>query len=354
MASNQFNGLTMPVFSAFGWAGEEQALNFAISQLEQFIESLYFRFPRDTQNLFIAHGLDRASHSVYLATTDEPDLGLTIAFFTRPLSLEISLIINNKDVLAKTYRAADKQSETADKLLQGLSGWNMHVQQMEYDAESGERTHYQDVYKDSTAALDAEITASVFSRANYLNGEEKWVVPLYISHRTNSEKVAAMGLDVLPFSADRVKELIPLVEFFTGKVRKKKGRPKKKAKPKPETEAAETSVKKLSGSEEQFTYESELKSLHLQRGFVNLTPGHWPFFALNARTETRPVILQYSDQTDYKCSVWRLVQNDQARIVLSPPVHQWLEDNFEQEDLIKITASKIGEGKINIVLEIVE
>ncbi len=352
MASNQFNGLTMPVFSAFGWAGEEQALKFAISQLEQFIEALYFRLPRDTQSLFIAHGLDRTNQSVYLATTDEPELGLTIAFFTRPLSLEISLIITNKDVLAKTYRAANKESETADNLLQRLSGWNMHVQQMEYDPESGERTHYQDVYKDSTAALDAEITASVFSRANYLNGEEKWVVPLYISHRTDSEKVATMGLNVLSFSADRVKELMPVVDFFTGKVRKKKARPKKKTKP--QAEPTETPVKKLSGSEEQFTYESELKPLHIQRGFVNLTPGHWPFFALNARTETRPVILQYGDQTDYKCSVWRLVQNDQARIVLSPAVHQWLEDNFEQEELIKITASKADEGKINIILEVAE
>jgi len=352
MASNQFNGLTMPVFSAFGWAGEEQALNFAISQLELFIESLYFRLPRDTQKQFIAHGLDRSSQSVYLATVDEPELGLTIAFITRPLSLEISLIMTNKDVLAKAYRAANNQSETADEILQRLSGWNMHVQQMEYNAENGERTHYQDVYKDSTAALDAEITASVFSRANYLNGEEKWVVPLYISYRTNSEKVAAMGLNVLSFSADRIKELMPLVEFFTGKVPKKKALPKKKAKP--QAEVAEKPIKKLSGSEEQFTYESELKPLHLRRGFVNLTAGHWPFFALNVRTETRPVILQYGDQTDYKCAVWRLVQNDQARIVLSPAVQQWLEDNFEQEDLIKITASKAGEGKINITLEAAE
>ena len=36
--ANQFAGLTMPVFSAFGWSGEETAINFALDQLQMFTD----------------------------------------------------------------------------------------------------------------------------------------------------------------------------------------------------------------------------------------------------------------------------------------------------------------------------
>jgi len=40
-ATNQFTGLPMPVFTAFGWAGEETAIKFALEQLELFIQQLH-------------------------------------------------------------------------------------------------------------------------------------------------------------------------------------------------------------------------------------------------------------------------------------------------------------------------
>ena len=47
----------MPVFSAFGWAGEENALKYALSQLQLFIESLYLRLPADARDDLPAFGL---------------------------------------------------------------------------------------------------------------------------------------------------------------------------------------------------------------------------------------------------------------------------------------------------------
>ena len=99
-----------------------------------------------------------------------------------------------------------------------------------------------------------------------------------------------------------------------------------------------------------FTYVSELKPLHIRRGFINLTENHWPFFSLNARTETRPVIVKYDDKTDKDCAVWRLVPNDQARLMLSTPVHMWLEETFDAEDRIMVAAVKKEENQIHITL----
>lgn len=349
MSSNQFTGLSMPVFSAFGWAGEETAVNFALSQMELFIEALYFSLPRETQAQFVSYGLDRTSQSVYLATAPEPDSGLYIAFNARPVSLEISLAITDKRALAKAYKAAEAQDETFFKLLSELdAGWKLRIQQMEYDEDSGSGTHYQDLYKDGVDAIDTENATALVSRARYLNGEDKWVAPFYVSRRTDSEKVAAMRLTIISTSAEDIENLMPLVEFLTGKVRKKKSRAKKKPKSRPAAEVAP--VEKLTGSEEQFTYVSELKPMHILRGFINLTPAHWPFFALNARTETRPVTLFYGDKKDEGSSVWRLVQNDQARLVLSPTVRQWVEDNFDEDDFIQITAVKQDRENIHITL----
>ena len=39
--TEEFTGLGMPVFTAFGWAGEETAQKYAYSQLEQFIALLH-------------------------------------------------------------------------------------------------------------------------------------------------------------------------------------------------------------------------------------------------------------------------------------------------------------------------
>jgi len=48
--------------------------------------------------------------------------------------------------------------------------------------------------------------------------------------------------------------------------------------------------------------------------------------------------------------VWRLLPDDQARLVLSPAVHQWLEDYFEPSDKIQLTARKMSDGEIHLTL----
>ena len=44
-----FTGLTMPVFTAFGWAGQETAINYALDQLEQFIHLLHNNLSRQAK-----------------------------------------------------------------------------------------------------------------------------------------------------------------------------------------------------------------------------------------------------------------------------------------------------------------
>jgi hypothetical protein len=94
----------------------------------------------------------------------------------------------------------------------------------------------------------------------------------------------------------------------------------------------------------------ELQPLHLRRGFVNLTPEHWPFFAQTARTETRNVTVYYDGIYDKKSAVWRLQPSEQARIVLSPAVHEWLEDNFMAHDRIKVTALRLDNDEMQVSL----
>jgi hypothetical protein len=207
---------------------------------------------------------------------------------------------------------------------------------MQFDEETGETTHYKDLYKNPAKALKSEVAADITERADYLNGEDQWVVPIYISQRTVSEKVAAMGGAVTDSVSQYIAALMPIARFLTGQVRKKKSKKKQavKAKAKPVVQVEDTTIRQPLDSAQmgKFTYVSELKPLHIRRGFINLTPNHWPFFALTARTETRPVVVTYGDQTDEGCAVWRLVPNDQARLVLSTPVQMWMEENFDADD----------------------
>jgi hypothetical protein len=349
----------MSVFSAFGWTGEETALNFAMEQLELFINTLYAILPRDIQNFFPAHGLDKESLSVYLAVNDQPETDLHIAFYARPMSLETSLILADKAVLTKAYKLANRQSDTFHKLLADLGAeWNFRVQQMEYESDEGTATSYQDLYKDSIQSLSAEDAASLIERAAFLNGEDQWLIPLSISRRDNSEKVSAMGAAVVDRVAEYVANLMPLASLLTGHVKTQRVKAQQAAgiPEKPRTVIEQTTIKQPSDAAklEQFIYVSELKPLHIRRGFINLTSKHWPFFALNARTETRSVTIKYDDKTDENCKVWRLVPNDQARIVLSPPVQDWLEENAHTDDQIQITAIKSDKQNIEITLTIVE
>jgi hypothetical protein len=345
----------MPVFSAFGWAGEENALNFALSQLELFIQGLYHALPRETQAQFPFYGLDRENQSVYLATNEDIISGPYIAFFARPMSLEVVLTISDKQALVKAYRAAEKQINTFHTLLVELgSDWTLRLQQMEFDGETGATTHYQDLYKNGIVDLDIESAGNHIARAAFLNGESQWVVPLYVSYRTASEKASAMGVSILTRMGEYVTALVPLTKFMTGRARKgrKGGSTAPKPRPQPET-VQETPPDNLVGNAaklEQFTYVSELKPLHIRRGFINLTDRHWPFFALNARSETRSVTIVYGANKDDDSSVWRLVPNDQARIVLSPAAQDWLEENFEPYDHIQVLATKPDDKNIHITL----
>lgn len=352
---SQFNGLTMPVFSAFGWAGEEAAINFALDQLQLFIDQLFFSLPREVQKQFPVHGVERDGQLAFISINEQPAIDLYIAFFARPVNLETSMILTDKSALVKVYRKMKLQNSDFLHLMQDLGPeWNLRIQQMEYNKETGETTHYKDLYKDLASNFGSEGGAEIIDRAEYLNSEDQWVVPIYLSKRTPSEKIAAMGQAVTNTVADSVMTLMPIVQFLTGQVTKKKakGKKAKKHKVKIAAQIEDTTIRQpLDAAHlDRFTYVSELKPLHIRRGFINLTPNHWPFFALTARTETRPVTVSFDDRTDDGCAVWRLVPNDQARLVLSTPVHMWLEENFDAEDLIKVSAVRMDPKQIRIAL----
>jgi hypothetical protein len=355
-SSNQFTGLQMPVFSAFGWAGEEKAIDFALSQLELFINSLYYYLHRDIQAQFPYYGLDRTNKSVYLSTTEKPGEGLYIAFNARPMSLELSIGLTNKAALVKAYKSLEASPATFYQIVSDLGpDWQLHLQQMEYDEENETSSSYQDIFKDSVMKLDLDSTATHFSRAAFLNGESQWLVPFYLSERIDSEKASAMGSTILKVMSERVSNLMPLIKMLTGKPRRSKAKAKPASQARIRTAApiAETTIRQPSESAdlERFTYVSELKPLHLKKGFVNLTPNHWPFFAINARTEVREVSVKYEEKINKKSAVWRLVPTDQARIVLAPQVQEWMEENFGSNDRIQVTAIKLNDQDIQITLD---
>lgn len=346
----QFLGLTMPVFTAFGWAGEEAALNYALSQLEAFVLELHVNISRSVQNLLPYAGLNRDIQTVFLATNEQIEDDVFIAFFVRPMSLEIQLGLTNAIALARALKAAEAAPERFHELLQELEpGWSLHVKQMEVDPESDKRTSYQDLYKDELAALDEEAAAALIDRAVFLNGESQWVTPIYFSRRIPSEQVAAMGRAVVSVIGEQIDALLPLLEFLMGRTRTKKGKAKAAARSKAATAVAEATDEALEPGQ-QFVYETMLKPLHLRRGFINLTAGHWDFFAENARATTREVIVRYEDKTDRDSAVWRLASNDMARLVLGDAARNWLEETFSAEETVRLVATRRDDDEIEIVL----
>ncbi len=85
-----------------------------------------------------------------------------------------------------------------------------------------------------------------------------------------------------------------------------------------------------------------------------MTPHHWPFFQLTARSETRAITLLGEGIRDTNSSVWRLQPNNLARLVLSPQAHTWLEDNFVAGDVVQLTATKMSDKEIQIIVEMTE
>ncbi|MEJ2748302.1 MAG: hypothetical protein P8183_10410 [Anaerolineae bacterium] len=353
--TQEFAGLSMPVFTAFGWAGEETAIKYALSQLELFIHELHEALPRPVREKLPIAGLNRESQAVYIAEEEGDDAGAYIAFIARPSSLEIQLAIQDKKALAKGLSLAEKQPAICHRLITELGPeWSLRVQQMQIDdEEETEPAHYQDLFKDSITAFDEETAVALFSKAVYLNNEPQWVTPFYLSRRFPSEQVAAMKMAVIGIIIDQINALMPVFDFVTGQT-KRKLKHKSQSKATAVTEDVQVESPIVIEPDEGFVYVTTLKPLHIRRGFINLTPKHWPFFAINSRTETRPVTIYYNGIYDKDSTVWRLVPNDQARIVLSTAVHHWLEDNFDDRDKIQIVTRKLGEEEIQISLKAVE
>ncbi|MCA9934281.1 MAG: hypothetical protein H6662_20475 [Ardenticatenaceae bacterium] len=350
MSSTNFTGLSMPVFTAFGWAGEETAQKFAFEQLDLFISQLHARLSHTVQAELAYYGLSRENQGAYLAANSEVERDAHIAFYARPMSLEVQLAITAKEVLSKGFSAAEKDVLGAHRLVTELGPeWSLRVQQLLVEEESGAISHYQDLFKDSVSQFSPELAQEVFSKAAYLVGQEKWLVSFYLSRRLNSEQVAAMGLTVLQVLNDLVETLMPVLSFFTGRVGRKKGTRRAAARKVAVTQQA-VAVETAVAPEDTFTFVSELKPLHIRRGFINMTPKEWPFFALNARTETRKVTVYYEGLYDKKSTVWRLQPGDMARLVLGPASHEWLEDAFVPNDRIELQVTRLEGNEIQVTL----
>ena len=342
--NNQFVGLTMPVFNAFGWISEENALKYALEQMELFVNSLHLTLSRDAQNLFPHRGLDRVTQGVYLGRSIELESDVYITYHAKSTSLRMAIQITDRTALARAITAIKGNHSIWMETLDKLQGdWELRLQQMEYNPETGESTHYKDVFKGLVSNLTPLESAEYIERINYLNSEEKWISPITLSKKIPSEFIAAMGGQVTRELAKEIDDMLPILHLFAGGVQPK-GSGKKvvttkttKSKTKDKITTATDLVDKRV---EDFSYNTQLKPLHIKRGFINMTSTHWPFFAVNSRTETRDVILRFDGHVDKKSAVWRMVPNDVARLVLSDKAHVWLEDNFSEEDEIQIHATK--------------
>lgn len=351
MSNVSFNGLSMPVFTAFGWAGEEAAQKFAFEQLNLFIASLHASLSPSVQNELPAFGLSRESQGVYLAANSDVERDGHIAFYARPLSLEIQLIIKAKEVLSKGFSAADKDPLHAHRLITQLGPeWSLRIQQLLQEESTGSISHYQDLFKDSVTHFSPEIAQELFGKAAYLLDQEKWHIGFYLSRRWSSEQVSVMGLSVLPVMREQIDQLLPVFHYFTGRAGRKKGTKRaaarKTAALQEQLPVQETAV----APEDTFTFIAELKPLHIRRGFINMTPKEWPFFALNARSETRAVTVYYEGLYDKKSAVWRMQPDDMARLVLGHAAHEWLEDAFVPNDKIELIVTRLEKDEIQITL----
>jgi len=349
MQETNFSGLGMPVFTAFGWAGEETAIEYALSELEAFIHALHASLPRPIQNMFPVHGLNRDSRTVYLAASEDVESDIQIVFLARPMSMEMQFALQDEKLLNKAWPNASRDTVISHRLFTELGpDWLLRVQQLQVDEDSGEAANYGDLFMGSVGTLDMKTAISLFEKASYLNNDEKWIIPVYLSHDFKSEQIALMKTAVLDVIGKEISNLIPLITMLTGrsaKTGKAKAAPKRKKKTSTKAEA-ETEA----ADENSFTYTATLKPLHLRRGFINLTPEHWDFFTINSRTVTRDVTIYYDGIYDKASTAWKLSTNGQTRIVLSPAVCLWLNDNFEDGDKIEVMAHDMGEGEIQLTL----
>ncbi len=338
MQQTKFSGLGMPVFTAFGWAGEETAIEYALSELEAFVHALHAALPRPIQNMFPVHGLDKENRTAYLAASKDVESDIHILFLARPMSMEVQFALQNGAILNKAWTNVNKDTILSHRLFTEMGPeWLLHVQQLQVDEDSGEASNYQDLFMGSVSSLDMKTAVNLFEKTMYLNGEKQWLVPIHLSREFKSEQIALMKTAVLEVISKEINNLIPLITKLTGRSattgKTKTKKPKKKSK-----------EKESNSDDGSFTYLSTLKPLHLRRGFINLTPEHWDFFAINSRTVTRDVTIYYDGIYDKKSTAWKLSTTGQTRIVVSPTVQVWLTDNFKNGDEIEIIAHDLSDG----------
>ncbi len=355
----------MPVFTAFGWAGEEAAITYALTQLEEFVKRLRVSLPAPLRDELKVAGLSRESQAAYLAAAENVESDVYISFIARPVSLEVQMVLSDSKVLAKGLARAESSPDESHKVLARLEPqWTFRVQQMQVERPDDDeaepvRSHYQDLFKDSVSAWDLETAVSILSKAHYLNSQEQWVTPIYLSYRLPAEQVAAMGTQVIDVMHDYIVTMMPALYFFSDRTIKTDKAEKVRAKSRTVSPGADplrqaATAHAPAAAEEvepddEFIYQTVLKPLHIRRGFINMTPEHWPFFADSARATTRKVTLFYGGKTDKDSSVWRLQPHDQARLVLSSLVRGWLDTNFAPDDSIELRVQKI-EDEIQISL----
>lgn len=364
---SQFTGLPMPVFSAFGWAGQEAAVKYALTQLELFVNRLHIALPQELQSMMPYFGVDTDSQAVYIGGSHKLEPEPYLTFQARPLSFEMTLHITDEMYIGKMLSVAERQFDSWYSAVQQLGeDWQLRMQQMEVP-EEGLPSHYQDLYKGPVQEFSRETAQEVVSRAVYLHGEEKWITPLYFTFRLHSDLVSGMGPAVVPGYRDRILQLLPLLQFIhtprkaaaasrtpkTPKTRAPRTQviPAPVASPRP---FSSTSTTDGVSREEMFQFVAELKPLHLRKGFVNLEPRHWAYFTTGSRMETRPVTVRYGSKKDDESSVWHLMPDDQTRIVLGPTAQAWLEETFDASDNVIVTAYRVNNDKIEITLKQVE
>jgi hypothetical protein len=191
------------------------------------------------------------------------------------------------------------------------------------------------------------------SRTHYLNGESQWKAPVYFHNRVPSEQISTMGTAVIKYITDFMVRIAPLARFLSNT--STRITPKSKSDDVEDRDAADkaTSAMELRGADalDEFVYVAEVKSLHIRKGFINLTPEHWPYFSESARATTCDVTVQFGEAVQEPAVVWRLVSNGQARIVLESDAQQWLADAIAPNERVQITAAKNEQEEITITLK---
>ena len=343
----------MPVFTAFGWAGEEAAIKFALSQLKLFIDELYKLLSPEAQFRLPFHGLNEDARVAWMATNRDPEVGPYIAFIARPSAFEMRVSVTDPAALNRGLRAAEKAPQKWYDMLSVLgTGWHLQIEQRLKEEDAEKHSYYGDLFKDTVKALDTKTCQEATSRAAFLNTEEKWTIPVHVTRRMSADAAAGMGRDLIKFMAVEVEKTLSIVSLFGRNSQVEKKTKKTTARRSNGVSRGRKPVKAVEeiNVPQTFSYVAELKSLHIRKGFVNLTPGHWPFFADGKRMETRPITVSFAGKSDDSSSVWRLQPDDQARIVLGEPAHAWLAATFGPNSKITVNALRTLDDKIEVVL----